>query len=58
MWAGVFIWLHNSNYKRVRDYLVRLVKNALATHFTHVDEVAVIAEPVKFEAEQPTTSID
>jgi hypothetical protein len=40
--AGVFIWLHHSNYKRVRDYLVRLVKNVLATHFTHLDEVAVI----------------
>jgi hypothetical protein len=30
---GVFIWLHYSNYTRIRNYLVRLVKNALATHF-------------------------
>ena len=41
IWA-VFVWLHHSNYKRVRNYLVRLVKNALATHFTHVDKAAVI----------------
>jgi len=32
-----FIWLHFSNYKRVRNYLVRLVKNALATHFAAVE---------------------
>jgi hypothetical protein len=40
--AVVFIWLHRSNYKRVRDYLVRLVKNVLATHFTQVGTAAVI----------------
>jgi hypothetical protein len=31
--AVIFVWLHFSNFKRVRNYLVRLVKNALATHF-------------------------
>ena len=38
----LFLALHLSNYKRVRNYLVRFVKNVLATHFTDVDKVAVI----------------
>jgi hypothetical protein len=41
VWA-VFVCLHCSNYKRVRNYLVRLVKNVLATHFTHVGKPSVI----------------
>jgi hypothetical protein len=34
--VGVLIWLHWSNYKRTRNFLVQLVKNALATHFAGV----------------------
>jgi hypothetical protein len=40
--AGVFIWLHLSNYIRVRNQMVGLVTSALATHFSRVDTPAVI----------------
>lgn len=33
----VLIGLHVSNYLRTRNFLVRLVKNALATHFAAVE---------------------
>jgi len=40
--AVVFIWLHLSNYMRVRNQMVRLVTSALTTHFARVDTAAVI----------------
>lgn len=40
--AVVFIWLHFSNYIRVRNQMVRLVTSALATYFSRVDTPAVI----------------
>ena len=40
--AGLLIWLHFSNYRRVRNHLVLLVQSALATYFTRADTVAVI----------------
>jgi len=35
--VGVLIGLHISNYLRTRNFLVRLVKNALAMHFAAVE---------------------
>jgi len=40
--AVLLIWLHLSNYIRVRNHLLWLVQSALATHFTRVDTAAVI----------------
>ena len=40
--AVLLIWLHLSNYMRVRNHLAWLVQSALATHFTRVDTAAVI----------------
>jgi hypothetical protein len=40
--AALLIWLHCSNYKRIRNQMVRLVTSALATHFARVDTAAVI----------------
>jgi hypothetical protein len=34
--VGLLIYLHFSNYWRTRNFLVQLVKNALATHFADV----------------------
>jgi hypothetical protein len=54
--AGLFIWVHFSNYRRVRNHLSRLVKSTPATHFADVGKAhEIFVDRSALESDQGTT---